>query len=227
MKYRNLKSPIHKIDPRTKVIYLFFILALAIVYKNLFTLSCLFLFSVLVFRASRLSFRKFLQETMLLQAFLSFLFLFHLYRTGFAYALESVLFLLDIFLLVAAFIQTTNPSRLSNSLVNWKLPYEFAFLFSLTLRFVPILQNELEEVKTAQASRAHRLRYPWDAIPILVPLLHKTFKRAFELSIALESKAFSGKRTFLREIAFGPADYSLITILALFSIAWLFQAKPL
>jgi len=213
MKFKKTKSIIHKLDPRTKLIYLFLTVVFVIYSRNLFTLSILFLISISLFKISKLSFREFFSETKLLIFFLVLLFLFHFFTYTPLRALNTVLFLFDIFLLTSVFIQTTDPSKLTHSLVNWKIPYEFAFLFSLTLRFVPVLQNELEEVKSAQASRAHRLKYPWDAIPIIIPLLHKTFKRALDLSISLEAKAFSKNRTFYRKAALGTVDYLFLALL--------------
>lgn len=213
MKYQKKDSMLHRTDPRTKLLYLFFLMAFAVYSRTPFTTGLLLLLSLSLFKLSGLSLKSFFSEARVLMAFLALLFLFHLSRASPLHALTSTLFLFDIFLLAAVFIQTTNPSDLSHSLVNWKVPYELAFLFSLTLRFVPVIQAEIVEVRAAQASRCHRLRYPWDTIPLLLPVLHKLFKRALDISISLETKAFSSDRTFYRTPRLNTTDYLLLAAL--------------
>jgi len=221
MKYERGNSIIHKIDPRTKLVYLLFAIVFAVYFRNPTTLALLLLFAATVFKSAHLKFSQFLSETKMLMVFVTLLFSFQYYLNGFAFALVTALFLLDIFLLTTTFIRTTHPSDLANSLVNWKVPYEFAFLFSLTLRFVPVIQRDLGEVRAAQASRGHRLRYPWDFLPLALPLLHKLFRQAFDLSVSLETRAFSADRTFFRKMSLTIPDYLLMAGLACFSALWL------
>ncbi len=54
-------------------------------------------------------------------------------------------------------IATTKPSELSSSLMSVGMPYRYAYLPALAMRFVPIFQFELNSVREAQAIRGLKL----------------------------------------------------------------------
>lgn len=54
-------------------------------------------------------------------------------------------------------IATTKPSDLSSSLMSVGMPYRYAYLPALAMRFVPIFQFELNSVREAQAIRGLKL----------------------------------------------------------------------
>ena len=55
------------------------------------------------------------------------------------------------------FVSTTKPSEFSSALVSSGLPYRYAYLPALAMRFVPIFEVELNSVREAQAVRGLRL----------------------------------------------------------------------
>ena len=55
------------------------------------------------------------------------------------------------------FVATTKPSEFSSSLIGAKVPYRFAYLPALAMRFVPIFEMELSSVREAQVVRGLRL----------------------------------------------------------------------
>ena len=55
------------------------------------------------------------------------------------------------------FVSTTKPSEFSSALVSSRLPYRYAYLPALAMRFVPIFEVELNSVREAQAVRGLRL----------------------------------------------------------------------
>ena len=59
-------------------------------------------------------------------------------------------------------------------------------LFTLTLNLIPIILKEAQNIILIQSSRGRRLRSP---LPVIVPLLHRTFARAQQLALVLEMKA--------------------------------------
>lgn len=55
------------------------------------------------------------------------------------------------------FVATTKPSDFSSALVSSRLPYRYAYLPALAMRFVPIFEVELNSVREAQVVRGLRL----------------------------------------------------------------------
>ena len=55
------------------------------------------------------------------------------------------------------FVATTRPSEFSSALIGARVPYRFAYLPALAMRFVPIFEMELSCVREAQVVRGLRL----------------------------------------------------------------------
>ena len=51
------------------------------------------------------------------------------------------------------FVAITDPNRLAYSLMQVGLPYRFGFMLITALRFIPVFQLELEQVKNAQMAK--------------------------------------------------------------------------
>ena len=129
-----------------------------------------------------------------------------------------------------------------------KVPYEFAFSFSLAFRFVPTIAREAQNIMDAQQSRGYELQQKGiisqikNLFPLLVPLIISSIKRAFNVAEALESRAFGSdnERSYYFSIKFRLRDWIfisyLIIILAFFIIirlnfnflpSWLLWSFPL
>lgn len=117
-------------------------------------------------------------------------------------------------------VMTTDVNDLVVGLVRLRVPYKVAFIFSITLRFVPFIFAEIGAITEAQRLRGLAIekmnflrRIPIFA-SMLVPLILGALLKAQTLEIVLQSKAFSGspKRTFLNEndIRLRPLDYALL-----------------
>ena len=110
-------------------------------------------------------------------------------------ALTSVFFL---------FFRTTPPEDLGNALVKSGLPYEVAFVMSVSLQFVPVLGRKAQHVIDAQRSRGIPLEPGLRALrhypALMAPLLVQSFQLADELAEAMEARGFGRPgRTFARE----------------------------
>ncbi len=93
--------------------------------------------------------------------------------------------------------------------------HEIAMMISIALRFIPTIGNEAEQIMRAQSSRGanyddgslmHRAK---GLVTIIVPLFVHAIKRAEELAIAMEARAYTGGegRTRLRVIRSETKDY--------------------
>lgn len=102
----------------------------------------------------------------------------------------------------------------------------FAMLISLTLRFIPTLINETRKIMNAQASRGVDFKTgslrdkASQIISLLIPMFVVSFKRADELSNAMEARGYivGGKRTKLDELKFRFVDYFALVITILLAV---------
>jgi energy-coupling factor transport system permease protein len=118
-------------------------------------------------------------------------------------ALASVFFL---------FFRTTPPEDLGNSLVVMGLPYEVAFVMSVSTAFVPVLGRKAQNVIDAQRARGIPLEPGLRALrhypALMAPLLVQAFQLADELAEAMEARGFGRPgRTFAREYHMRAIDW--------------------
>ncbi len=101
--------------------------------------------------------------------------------------------------------------------------HELALIFTIALRFVPTLAQEMERIMKAQASRGanlgggSRLQFIQRTrrmLPLLVPLFLDALRRAEELILAMEARCYVGGkgRTRLVQLKSCPADYIALAI---------------
>jgi len=122
--------------------------------------------------------------------------------------------------------------RLLSPLKKLKFPvHEFALMMTIALRFIPTLIEEVDKIIAAQKARGadfesgNIINRTKALIPILVPLFVSSFRRADELSIAMECRCYKGGegRTRLREYKVEVRDYiallTLILVLAAIILA--------
>ena len=103
---------------------------------------------------------------------------------------------------------TTSPINLTDGFERLLSPlkkvgvpvHEFAMMMTIALRFVPLLLEETDKIMAAQKARgadfesggiAKRIKA---IIPILIPLLVSSFRRADELADAMDARCYSGSK---------------------------------
>ncbi|WP_371375933.1 energy-coupling factor transporter transmembrane protein EcfT [Sporomusa aerivorans] len=112
-------------------------------------------------------------------------------------------------------LATTKLQDLTAALVSQcRIPYEYAFMFTSALRFVPDFLEESQAVREAQACRGYvfrgnplkRLR---DYVVIVEPLVLRAVSRSETMAMSLELRGFGrqGRRQFTADIALGGSDY--------------------
>ena len=96
---------------------------------------------------------------------------------------------------------TEGIERLLKPLTYIKFPvHELALIMSIALRFIPTLMEETDRIVCAQKSRGadfesgNLLARLKAMIPILIPLLVGSFRRAEELGDAMDSRCYSGAK---------------------------------
>ena len=103
---------------------------------------------------------------------------------------------------------TTSPVELADGIeslltpLKWiKFPvHEFALIMSIALRFIPTLLDETDRIIKAQKARGadfesgNIFKKAKALIPVLIPLLIGSFRRADELADAMDARCYSGSK---------------------------------
>ncbi|PZU95993.1 MAG: energy-coupling factor transporter transmembrane protein EcfT [Pseudanabaena sp.] len=137
---------------------------------------------------------------------------------GSLYGLSIVLKTLTMILVIPLAIFTTDVNQMTVGMVRAKIPYKIVFIFSSTLRFVPLLLEEIQSIIESQKLRGLNLdKMGWLKkgqvyAKIAVPLILNSLAKSQKLEVVLQSKAFSGNsdRTYLHESKLSNADYWLM-----------------
>ena len=103
---------------------------------------------------------------------------------------------------------TTSPVELADGIeglmypLKWiKFPvHEFALIMSIALRFIPTLIDETDRIIKAQKARGadfesgNVFKKAKALVPVLIPLLISSFRRADELADAMDARCYSGSK---------------------------------
>lgn len=127
-------------------------------------------------------------------------------------ALMLSLRLLDLLTLSFLFFHGMDPEDLGQSMRQMGLPYEFCFILTTSLRYVPFMGRKIRRIVDAQRSRGIDLRPRLRNVPhfaaLLMPLLVQSFVLAEQLAMAMESRGFARtKRTFRKEYRISLLEY--------------------
>jgi energy-coupling factor transport system permease protein len=109
-------------------------------------------------------------------------------------------------------VQWTHPMDLALMGVKMGVPYRFAMLPVLMVRFIPVMERELKGIFESQYARGERFDSNRQKLrgflPVLLPLVLRSLQCGQEIALAMETKGFgyANRRTFLRDINFTAAD---------------------
>lgn len=224
--YLDEETPIHRLDPRTKILLLLGSFVAAVLFYRPAPLFALLVILLLYGAAGRAlqNLRRiwFLLLSIAVISVMSWSVFARgmtplfwrvtweglLYGAGAAIKIDSMI--------VAGliFLSTTRTEEIVLGLIRLRVPYQAAFAFSLAIRMVPTIIGTAVTVTEAQRSRGldltsggplRRLR---NHIPLLVPIFLHTLRNTDQLAKALESRGFGARRerTSYLEIGFRAAD---------------------
>lgn len=149
-------------------------------------------------------------------------------------SLEELFYLTNLMLkyfctvpLAILFLVTTNPSQFASSLNQLGLSYKITYAVSLTLRYIPDVQEEFHTIKKAQEARGLELSQKASVLAkikgnlqILIPLIFSSLDRIDVVSTAMELRRFgkNKKRTWYTYQKLQGVDYGTIA-LAILAVA--------
>ncbi len=214
-------SPIHRLDPRVKLLGLFISVTAIILVRSLIGYGVILAFLALTVALSGISLKIALNSVQRLSWFFLVIFL----MNTFFYSPENAWFswwiftpssaglmqgvdvvLRVVFALVASNVITssTAPMEITNALEALISPFklvgipaeQIAMILSIAIQFIPTFSEETEMIRKAQTARGARFdskkltEKAAAVLPLVVPIFLSAFKRADELSIAMEARGY-------------------------------------
>ncbi len=150
-----------------------------------------------------------------------------LYRAGFMATRILLLILAS-----SVLTYTTTPTKLTSAIESLFSPLKFiglgeivhimAMMMTIALRFIPTLTDETDKIISAQKARGadmesggiiKRLKA---LVPIFIPLLISSVRRAYELAVAMDCRCYSGGkgRTKMNKLVPTKVDFIAVGLLA-------------
>lgn len=144
-----------------------------------------------------------------------------LHTAGLAVTREAWLRLANLSLFFVAYMMWTHPTDIALMWVRLGIPYRYAMMGGLALRFFPILQGEVVRIQEAQQVRGRALQTIWQRIAglttVVLPFVLRVLRRTNEIAVAMELRGFgfARTRTFQRTLVMRPMDWAAATVVLL------------
>jgi energy-coupling factor transport system permease protein len=224
-KFQKKNSFIHNLDPRAKLLFSIVYSVSGLLFTELVPLLILFLTLIPLIFLGKM-FKEWMRSIRGLSSLILIIIVLNTYFLSLAYAISMIIRILIMITAFSIFFLTVHPNDLALSLISMKVPYEFAFSFSLAFRFVPTIAIEAQNIMDAQQSRGYEMKQTGlinqikNLFPLLVPLIVSSIKRAFNVAEALESRAFGSikNRTYYYSIKYSVKDWMFTIYLFLILI---------
>ena len=215
-------SPIHKLDPRAKLVGMICYIVALFLGKWFVTYAILLAVLIAVVAVSTVKPRALLRGmkpvvfilvfTAVLNIFytpgepLVSFWIFTITREGIIHAFFMVVRIIMLITCTFLLTYTTSPLALTDGLEHLMGPlkkirvpvHELSMMMSIALRFIPTLIEETDKIMSAQRARGadfdsgSLIQKAKALIPLLVPLFISAFRRADELATAMECRCYHG-----------------------------------
>jgi energy-coupling factor transport system permease protein len=248
LEYVHRNSVIHKLHPLTKLFWSLAVMILSLVFNNPFYLCGIILTVLLVGFIGKVG-KETLVYLSALLVVAGFVFLFQiLFRPegellftifpsswpivggwlpvtdmGLRYGFAMSLRMIALVSVLPVILTTTQPRDIVMALVeNLRVPYDYAFMFTTALRFMPIILSEVSTISQAQRSRAYATE-GWNPIrklqafaPIALPIVFIAIEKADRLGLCMELRGYgSPNRTYLRTLDIRRMDWVTMALMVL------------
>ena len=216
------ESPIHRLDPRAKLVAMTCYIVALFLGRRLVTYGILLLALAAVVKVSTVKPRALVRGlkpvvfilvfTAVLNIFytpgqtLASFWIFTITREGIVHAFFMVVRIVMLITCTFLLTYTTSPLALTDGLESLMGPlkkirvpvHELSMMMSIALRFIPTLIEETDKIMSAQRARGadfdsgNLAQRAKALIPLLVPLFISAFRRADELATAMECRCYHG-----------------------------------
>lgn len=220
--YYPVESFVHKLDPRVKFLLMTAYIVGVFLVKSLYAFIVVGGFVIIATIVSRipiLSVLKSIKGILFIVIFSALLNIFFhnegkiffqwkrlvISLGGIIFAAKMALRLILLVLGTTLLTYTTTPMALTDGLESLMYPltliripvHDIAIIMSISLRFIPILMEEVQKIMMAQKARGAEfdrgglIKRAKALLPILIPLFISAFRRADELALALDSRCYN------------------------------------
>ncbi len=231
-------SRIHRLDPRTKILLTFVWILTIILTNKLLNFGLIILFLLLIIQLAKIPGKSVWNSVRPILPIILFTSFFNLIYTkgsviGSFYFLEvtqegiriSVFLTLRILLIVTGcslLTFTTSLTAITDGLESLLSPLkkwgvkvnDISMMITIAIRFIPVLSEEINKIKEAQMARGASFESKKflgkirGILPILVPLIYSAFRRAYELTTAIECRCYNHEieRTKMNRLGYQKGD---------------------
>ncbi len=235
-------SPVHRLDPRCKLLLLIYYIVFIFLTDNLWSLGFVAVFTVAVMLITRVPLKIYLKNLKAVLPIVLFTAIINVFYTkdglvlldfwkivittgGLYRASYMALRILLLITVSSVLTYTTTPNDLTDGIERLCTPlkliglggavHTLAMMMTIALRFIPTLVEETEKIMNAQKARGADLENGRlvdrvkALIPILIPLLISSVRRAYELAEAMECRCYNGGKgkTRLKQLRFKRVDF--------------------
>ncbi|SDL18946.1 energy-coupling factor transporter transmembrane component T family protein [Natronincola ferrireducens] len=215
-------SVIHKLDPRTKILITFAIIAGLFLVENFIGYIYVVAFIATSIAISQIPFKYMLKGLKPLYILIMITFFINVFMTrgeilfgigplqvtreGLYQAVFMAIRLILLVVGTSLLTLTTSPIMLTDGIEHLLNPFkkigvpahELAMMMTIALRFIPTLLEETDKIMKAQIARGadfesgNIINRAKSLVPLLVPLFISAFRRADELAMAMEARCYRG-----------------------------------
>lgn len=244
-------SLIHRMDPRMKILLTFAFIVFIFMATNFQGLAMMLLLMAGVLLLSGVPLVQYLKSLKAVVFIVAFTFVLNLFygggktvwswkfmtitQGGVSNAVFVAIRIFSLILFSSVLTFTTSPTQLTDALERLMKPlkalhvkvHEIAMMMTIALRFVPTLLEETDKIMNAQKARGADLESGGvmqrikSLIPILIPLFVSSFRRAYDLAMAMECRCYHGGegRTKMKQLHMTRLDAAAAACSAVFCIA--------
>lgn len=230
-RYKYINSIVHSIDPLTKFICFILIIVTIFIAQSEFSLGIVFVFLFIVSLFAKIKIKTYFSIFLFILPFFILMFFLYLIKMNWNESLYYVIFMslrLYIFMLLSIiYTSTTKEIEIAQS-IEWfikplrllKIPtYEISMIIMLSLRFIPLLIEDLRMIFIAQTSRGVNVingslkTKIKGTINSLLPMIVIAFKRSDNIA---NSMIIRGYKVGQKRTKFIKNKFKILEFLALF-----------
>ncbi len=221
--YTRQDSIIHRLDPRAKLFMAIVSAIVSLIFLEILPLLIILIILIPLLVAAK-SLRRWLRSMKGLSILLVFILVFNTLLSPapnpLNHSIALTLRLIALMTSFSLFFLTVHPDELSQALIQMRVRFEFAFAMSMAMRYVPTLAQEAYAIMDAQKARGveldkgNPLKRIRNIVPIIVPLIIVSIRRALSIAESMESRGFgaSPHRTYMNRLSFKKKDWVVVFI---------------
>ncbi len=218
-------SWLHRLNPLPKIaiVILFFVAAIYI-YQDLLHLALLFFISLMLIVAAKQMKRWW--STMKMSFLVAFIIalLDYIFLGELAFSVAMGIRFLVIVSAFSVYSLTTSPEDTAAVMTRAGFPYSLVVAFMMSIRFLPLLAQEAQNIIDAQRSRGFNMstRNPIklvkNYVPILIPLMVISLMKADSAAQALETRGFGYSKNVSSYGSIKPSFYEIALTAAVLAL---------